>query len=71
VRTYPFTEDRKALWEREGRGTGDGETWNPWLHRGDFNSRGIATIDSLYGDNGREIHDFSVPERNGWKAGAL
>jgi hypothetical protein len=67
VRTYPFTEDRKALWERQGRGTGDRETWNPWLHRGDFSSRGIVTIDSLYGDNGREIQLFSVPERNGWK----
>jgi len=67
VRTYPFTEARKALWEREGRGTGNDETWNPWLHRGDFNSRGIATIDSLYGDNGREIHVFSGLERNAWK----
>lgn len=67
ARTYPFTEARKEKWEREGRGTGSGDTWNPWLHRGDFSSRGIATIDSLVGDNGREIHTLSSQERTAWQ----
>lgn len=66
ARTYPFTEARNEKWEREGRGTGDPDNWNPWIHRGDFNSRGTATIDSLVGDNGREIHVLSGLERLAW-----
>lgn len=67
MRTYGFTEALKEEWERQGRGTGERDDWNPWLHRGDFRSDGIASIDSLIGDNGREIHTLSNLEHDAWK----
>ena len=66
MRTYAFTEATKERWEREGRGTGEDDDWSPWLRRGDFSSSGTATIDSLFGANGREIHTLSNGERNAW-----
>ncbi len=66
MREYPFTEARHERWLAEGRGSGDGATWNPWLHRGDFSSVGKAAIDSIEGADGREIHVFSALERLVW-----
>ncbi|KQW38379.1 TnsA endonuclease N-terminal domain-containing protein [Rhizobacter sp. Root404] len=66
ARTYPFTEKKYHQWRLEGRGTGEGPTWKPWVQRGDFSSYGKQTLDSLQGANGREIHTFSALERSAW-----
>ncbi|CAM5783780.1 hypothetical protein RFUL19S_01191 [Rhizobacter fulvus] len=65
-RSYEFTEKRHQKWLDQGRGTGEGPTWVPWLQKADFSSRGKATIDSLKGENGREVHVFSALERLAW-----
>ncbi len=62
MRPYPFTAATYEKWPKEGRGTGSPENWNPWLHRGDFNSNGIASVDH----HGRPVHLFSNVERFAW-----
>jgi hypothetical protein len=66
-RPYAFTEKKFEQWTRDGRGTGEGESWIPWLQRLDFSSSGKVTQDSLIGNNGREVHLFSELERLAWK----
>jgi len=63
ARIYPLTEERIAEWQREGRGTGANETWNPWLHIRDFNSRGTVSRDPVEGPGGRVVHVLSDIER--------
>jgi len=63
MRYYPFTEKRRALWEKEGRGTGTQDSWNAWLHRGDFSSTGNQSIQPAYAGN-RLLHWFSSLENN-------
>lgn len=66
ARTYPFTEEKLERWLKDGRGTGEGDTWNPWLHRGDFNSIGKAGFGPTLA-GGREVHLLSELERNAWR----
>lgn len=34
-RPYPFTDEKLERWLREGRGSGEGQTYIPWLQEGD------------------------------------
>ena len=63
MRYYPLTEDRIKKWKAEGRGSGTKDTWNPWLHRTDFPSKGKQTVDPVFAQ-GREMHFLSYLERN-------
>lgn len=63
MRYYPFTEQRRVKWEKEGRGTGTQDTWNAWLHRGDFSSSGNQTLQPAYASQ-RLMHWFSSLENN-------
>jgi hypothetical protein len=63
ARVYPTTEERIERWKREGRGTGTFDTWNPWLHIGDFSSKGKVSRDPVTGPGGRLVHVLSAGER--------
>jgi TnsA endonuclease N terminal len=61
-RRYAFTEAKLAKWTKEGRGTGDGADYKPWLTTCDVPSRGrIARI--LGRTTGRIHHLLSDGER--------
>lgn len=63
-----FTEDTIERRKREGRGTGEDSTWNPWIHRGDLNSSGTQSLEALEGAGGRLVHTLSNGETRFFQA---
>lgn len=62
MRTYPLTEEKRQRWHDEGRGTGEGPYYKPWLTYYDFASRGDMHR-LLEGRYRRLCHLFSDVER--------
>lgn len=62
MRTYPLTEERRQRWIDEGRGTGEGPDYKPWLTYSDFASRGDMHR-LLDGRHRRLCHFFSDVEQ--------
>ena len=62
LRTYPLTEEKRQRWLDEGRGTGEGPHYKPWLTYYDFASRGDMHR-LLEGRYRRLCHLFSDVER--------
>ena len=62
---HPFTEQKKAMWEAEGRGTGHGATYKPWLIEGDMPADS-GTLDRFVCSlSGRMVITFSSIEQRG------
>ncbi|MEI8030292.1 MAG: TnsA endonuclease N-terminal domain-containing protein [Comamonadaceae bacterium] len=61
MRVYPFDEAKRARWEAEGRGTGEGAEYQGWLRYEDLNSEGNKHR-ALEGRHGRMCALFSDVE---------
>jgi TnsA endonuclease-like protein len=61
---YPKRFDAKLLarYLKEGRGTGEGHLYNPWIHIYDLPSKGLSSIVPGWKTGGREHHLLSTLE---------
>jgi hypothetical protein len=61
---YPKRFDAKLLarYLKEGRGTGEGRLYNPWIHIYDLPSKGLSSIVPGWKTGGREHHLLSTLE---------
>jgi hypothetical protein len=62
---HPFTEQKKARWEAEGRGTGHGAEYKPWLIEGDVPADSGTLDRFICSLCGRMAITFSSVEQRG------